>query len=345
MRFFISYLLSVAFLVTSVFSCSHEYELDAIFSPLPPISGGDNTEPYGWQIEHFGGGAYMVTEGVYQALFVVSTDGVILVDAPPTIGPKIGYAISNVTHLPVTHFVYSHSHADHAAGAYLYANNNVQIIGQDWTARKLAEASDKKRPVPRITFPDNYTLKVGNQTLELSYKGENHELGNIFIYAPCQKVLMLVDVVFPGWVPFAQLAVSTNIPGWVNSHYQILQYDFEYYIGGHIGRSGNRADVETQLEYVMDLLNNCNKTITLSGTDDPVVGTEALLGKVSQLNPGNYWAEFKAYLDITAEYCANVTNEKWLGVLGGADVFGFENAYTMIESLRIDWDNLGPFGG
>jgi hypothetical protein len=39
--------------------------------------------------------------------------------------------------------------------------------------------------------------------------GTNHLPGNIFIYAATkQRVLMLVDIVFPGWVPFPYLAIA-----------------------------------------------------------------------------------------------------------------------------------------
>lgn len=61
----------------------------------------------GYYTESFGGGAYMVTDGSYQALFLVSTEGVIVVDCPPTIGTKLIHAIGNVTDQPVTHLVYS----------------------------------------------------------------------------------------------------------------------------------------------------------------------------------------------------------------------------------------------
>ena len=57
-------------------------------------------------------------------------------------------------------------------------------------------------PIPNETFSNNYTLEIGNQTLQLEYYGYNHFPGNIFIYAPKQKVLMLVDIIFPEWVPF-----------------------------------------------------------------------------------------------------------------------------------------------
>ena len=65
---------------------------------------------------------------------------------------------------------------------------------------------------------------------------------------------------------------------------------------------------------------------------------------VEEANPGNSWAVFETYLDTLAGYCANVTTEKWTGKLAGADVFGLSNAHVMLESLRIDYDILGPFG-
>lgn len=322
---------------------SHEEELTEIFNPLPPAVNAPTIGPSGYIVESLGLGAYVVTDGVYQALFVVSSDGVILVDAPPTIGQNIGYAIGNVTDKRVTHLIYSHSHADHIGSASLFDGHGVTIIAQEETKVLLQEVYDPLRPLPTSTFKHSYNLRVGNQTLELSYKGENHVRGNIFIYVTGPKVLMLVDLVFPGWVPFSELAESTNIPNWIKAHDQVLGYDFDHYVGGHLGRTGTRSDVITQQQYVQDLFNNCNATIALTATNNPLLGAASLLGTVGKNNPGNYWAEFKAYLDISAEYCANLTNEKWGNVLGGADVFGFENAYAMIEHLRIDYNILGPF--
>ena len=67
-----------------------------------------------------------------------------------------------------------------------------------------------------------------------------------------------------------------------------------------------------------------------------------MFGPVRAKNPGNGWAPFKVYLDVLAEFCANRTNEKWLGRLAAADVFQFENAGVMVESLRIDYGVLRP---
>lgn len=345
MKTLFSLLSSVLLFSSLAAQCSIQDEPNDVFLPLPETSKGLAIGPEGYVTETFGGGVYMVTDGSYQCLFVVSTKGVILVDSPPTIGKNIFFAIGNVTDKPITHLVYSHSHADHIGTASLVAKPGVEIIAHEDTTELLRSYADPGRPIPTKSFERDYVVKSGNQTVHLSYKGENHCRGNIFIYAPSAHVLMLVDVVFPGWAPFTQLAVSSNIPGWVDAHTQILKDypNMKHFVGGHLGRSGNRQDVLIQQEYIHDLRTACTAAIELSATADPVLGAMHIQDTVLAANPGNYWAVFRAYLDVVAERCANVTNEKWLGKLGAVDVFAFDNAHAMVEHLRLDYNVLGPF--
>ena len=131
-----------------------------------------NTPP-GYRVQAFGQGAYMVTDGIYQGLFFVATDSVIVVDAPPTIGEKFLQAIESVTSSPVSHVVYSHAHADHIGAAYLFGSpSKVTFVAHQLTADELAQSPDyKHRPAPAITFESEYSLKVGNQSVELKYLG------------------------------------------------------------------------------------------------------------------------------------------------------------------------------
>lgn len=312
------------------------------FRPVPKGSAALPVNPKtGYYLEHLGAGTYFITEGAYQAIFLVSDAGVIVVDCPPTIGYKLKSAIKTVTDKPVTHLVYSHAHADHIGGAYIFNDTVREYIAHYKTLQILEELPtlDPLRPLPNVVFREEKVLRVGNQTLELCYKGPNHLDGNIFIYAPAAKTLVLIDVVFPGWLPFAALAQSNDIVGWIRAHDQILKYKFETYVGGHLGRYGNRHDVVLQKQYVTDLYNNCAAAINGG------INASQVLGPVSSMNPGNPWAQFKVYLKAAADQCAEKTNEKWLGRLAGVDIFGWENAFKMVEVLRIDYDVLGPAFG
>jgi len=101
--------------------------------------------------------------------------------------------------------------------------------------------------------------------------------------------------------------------------------------------------VPVQKEYMQDLLASCMQALDLAAMGDPLSSAAVLQGAVELVNPGNPWAVFRGYLAVVAEYCGNATNKKWVGRLGAADVWGFDNAWTMAESLRIDYNVFGLF--
>src|SRR5580700_1104130 len=125
-------------------------------------------------------------------------------------------AITGANGMPgtVTHMVYSHSHADHIGASSLFGSDVVRI-GHIENRRLLLRDDDPNRPPPTVTFEDRYVLEVGGEVLELGYHGPNATPDNIFIHAPAHQTLMVVDILFPGWVPFKSLAIAQDIPGWI----------------------------------------------------------------------------------------------------------------------------------
>lgn len=83
---------------------------------------------------------------------------------------------------------HSHRHADHIGAAIVYGPN-AKIMAHEKTRELLERFPDLYRPVPTETFSKDATLHVSGVKLNLSYKGQNHSEGNVFIYAPKQKVL------------------------------------------------------------------------------------------------------------------------------------------------------------
>lgn len=308
-------------------------------APVPESAFGQQVDPEkGYLVEEISDGLYYVTEGSYQVMFLTTGEGVIVVDAPPSIGPNLLVAIAEVTDEPITHVIYSHSHADHIAAAGLYPAEATYIAHAE-TASNLALDPGESReyefgvfvggsavPEPTITFTDNFILEVGNQRLELTYSGPNHNRGNIFIYAPKQKVLMLVDVVFPGWSPFKDLAITEDVPTYIRSHDDILAYDFDTFVGGHISRLGTREDVEIQKKYILEMQANAATAIQ-------TVDFMAVAAEVGFANP---WLLFDTYLDEVSQTCAELTEPNWIDKLGGVDIFTESHCFRLIESLRIN---------
>jgi glyoxylase-like metal-dependent hydrolase (beta-lactamase superfamily II) len=304
---------------------------ESAYGPMIPMDKG-------YVVEEIGDGLYWLADGSYQTMFLTTGEGVIVVDAPPSMGEKILMAISEVTDEPITHVIYSHAHADHIAAAGIYPED-ATYIAHDETLSQLEQVAMEERdfpfgifvggsmvPIPALSFTDTYTLTVGSQTLILDYHGANHEPGNIFIYAPKQKVLMLVDVIFPGWVPFMYLALAEDVQGFIKSHDQVLEYDFDHFIGGHLTRLGTPEDVQIQKEYINDII--MNSATALQTVD--------FMGIATEVGFENPWNLFDRYLHAVTEESTKRTLEKWRGKLGGADIWTFKHSSVIVESLRIE---------
>jgi len=309
------------------------------YLPVPASAFGPPVNASGYFVGQVAGNLYWVTDGFYQAMFLSTVEGVVVVDAPPTIGRNLLRAIDDVAGARgwptrVTHLVYSHSHADHIGAASIFGRGVIRVAHAE-TKRLLKVARDPNRPVPDVTFEDRYQLRVGGERLELSFHGPNHSPDNIFIHVPSTATLMVVDVIFPGWVPFRNLAESRDIPGWIAAHDTVLSTPWHTLVGGHLGRLGTRADVALQRDYVNDLLASTRATIDALDPTPFFVKYGAT---------GNAWAIFKSYLDAAAERAAAPVATKFSGRLAAADVFTTANAAAMVNSARIDAGFLGPFG-
>ena len=176
------------------------------YAPIPPSALGPAVNEQGYFVGRVEKNLYWVTDSAYQAAFLTTRDGVVLFDAPPSIGHNLQRAIDQIAaengvSNKVTHLVYSHHHADHIGGSSLFGKHVVRI-GQVQAKQLLASENDPARPVPDVTFKTHRTLHVGGERIDLAWHGTNHTPDNIYIHFPDHDTLMLVDILLPGWVPF-----------------------------------------------------------------------------------------------------------------------------------------------
>ena len=175
------------------------------YAPIPRSAIGPALNDQGYYVGRVERNLYWVTDGVYNSAFLTTRDGVVLFDAPPSIGHNLRRAVDEIAAADgvsntVTHLVYSHHHADHGAAASIF-DGDVVHIGHEETRRLLLRDDDPARPVPEVTFADRYTLEVGGERAELAWHGPNHTPDNIYIHFPGHDTLMFIDVVNAGWVP------------------------------------------------------------------------------------------------------------------------------------------------
>ena len=227
------------------------------YAPIPRSALGPALNDQRYYVGRVERNLYWVTDGVYQSAFLTTRDGVVLFDAPPSIGPNLRRAVDEIAAAngvtnTVTHLVYSHHHADHAGAASLFGGDVVRI-GHEETRRLLVRDNDPARPAPEVTFADRYTLEVGGERVELAWHGPNHSPDNIYIHFPGHDTLMFIDVVNAGWVPIYNVNLSEDVPGYIGAPAIALSYPWTHFICGHLGRLATRDDVAVHQAYIADI--------------------------------------------------------------------------------------------
>jgi glyoxylase-like metal-dependent hydrolase (beta-lactamase superfamily II) len=306
------------------------------YAPLPPSALGVALNDQGYYVGRVERNLYWVTDGVYQAAFLATADGIVQFDAPPSIGHNLRRAVDEIAAAEgvsnkVTHFVYSHHHDDHGGAAFLF--DDVVRIGHEETRRLLRRDNNPGRPLPDVTFADRYTLQVGGERVELAWHGSNHSPDNIYIHFPDHDALMLIDIVNAGWVPIYNTNLSEDVPGYMGAPAIAMDYPWTHLICGHLGRLATRDDVELHQRYIADI--EASATDALASVDPVPYYTHYW---------PNFWAGVKAHLDAVTERTAAPVIAKYTGVLAAADieVFTRTTAFAIMQSLRLDRGPSGP---
>lgn len=196
---------------------------------------------------------YIFRNGNHQAMFVVTSAGVIATDPVAYGRPQGGAAyveeIRKVTDKPIKYLIYSHHHYDHIAGGQAFKDAGAKIIAHKRAKERLAKLQDPATPLPDEVVDKKRVLRLGGTTLELTYHGPNHSDSTLAMRLPKERLLFVVDLLpvatFPGlgMIDFHPLEAQKSIA-------EILKLDWDRLIPGHPGpggRLGTKKDVEDQL--------------------------------------------------------------------------------------------------
>src|ERR1700754_852123 len=299
------------------------------YAPVPKSAFGPALNEQGYYVGRVERNLYWVTDGVYQAAFLTTSDGVVLFDAPPTIGHNLQRAIDEIARAngvgnTVKYLVHTHHHADHGGASSLFGRDVVRI-GHEETRRLLLRDDDPARPAPEETFQDRRSLEIGGEHIELAWHGTNHSPDNIFIHLPDHDTLMLVDIVNPGWAPVYLSNLTEDIPGYVEAPATALTYRWRHFIGGHMGRLGTRDDIAVHQEYMADIAEHSRAALD---TVDPT----PYFVKYGE----NTWAALRGYLDAVTAAAAAPVIEKYIDVLAASAVFTASTTFHVMQSIRLD---------
>ena len=262
---------------------------------------------------------FVVSDGVYQSAFLKTSEGVVVLDAPARYGARLPEIIHQ--YAPgerITHLIYSHAHKDHIGGSQAFRNvDGLKVVAHERVRETLKGLKANDILMPNVTFASEYHLHVGQQPISLKNHGNFHSAdADIFVYLPNQKFLYAVDIIEPGYVPFKALGFSANISRYKSIFNDLLAYDFDIFLAGHLDVLGTRQDVIDTRDYVNDLE-------SISADLIKTVSPAGFFAKVFSAlkNSENKMLAYHYYLDEIARQCAESVTKVWRGRLSGVDVW------------------------
>jgi len=201
---------------------------------------------------------YVFRYGNHQAMFVVTSAGVIATD-------PIGYGrpqavttyvdeIKKVSTQPIKYLIYSHHHFDHIAGGKPFKDAGATVVAHRRAQERLAVLKDPHTVLADETMDGARTITLGDTTLELTYVGLNHSDSSIVMRLPKQKVIFAVEFIPVGSVPGRGMIDSYPLE-WEESLKRVLAMDWDRVIPGHPGpggRLGTKQDVQNLLTFLQD---------------------------------------------------------------------------------------------
>jgi glyoxylase-like metal-dependent hydrolase (beta-lactamase superfamily II) len=288
----------------------------------------------GYLVKELKPSVFIITDGGYQSLFVTTGKGVVLFDAPPSFAQHIGQAVAEMTKEPIAKLVYSHMHVDHIGGAglILQQNSGIEIVAEEGVARFLSERSYPSRPMPTTTFRDLERLTFGSMEAEMKVGYWHSPPGDLFIYFPDKKVLMAVDMMSSGSVPYMGLDLTMNMDAYMKVFDQLLWYDFDILVPGHHSNPSTRDDVRLVKDYVMDVYQTMKR---IHESDH-----QALISQAARKYGGdNTYAIARVLFDSEITQGSNEIKDRWMTRLDNVDVWA--ESHCSAALVYYEWD-IGP---
>lgn len=207
----------------------------------------------------------------------------------------------------------------------------MEIISEKGVADFLKEMKDPRRPAPAKTFVNETKIKFGTAEIELKKKEYHSNEGDLFIYLPKKKVLMAIDSLAPGYVPFMNFDLTTNMHEYLKMFDELLAYDFDVLITGHLTSLGTRQDVLDTKNYTMDVYETVKRIHNSADQKKMAMDT------IKEFGGDNKFLIFKLILDPLIERSYQEIKSRWIDKLAAVDIYGRSHARTMLIYVR--WDD------
>ncbi len=256
-------LLKIMFLVFFIFKKSFSFEVDEVAKGLFVHFGkqeDSNTKNNG-DIANIG--------------FIIGSKSIAVIDTggTPEIGMSLLKKIKEISSLPISHIIITHSHPDHFFGTEALVSEKVSIIGHEKLERALItnfefyknlqfnlikQESIKKvkliLPNQTVKVGKIKTINIGNREIEIKAWKSGHTDNDLSIYDKKTRFFWSENI-FVERVP----SIRASIKGWKSNLDETLKMDIDGIIPGHGPLKKKNQAIQPMMNYFDRLIKEVRK--------------------------------------------------------------------------------------
>lgn len=221
-------------------------------------------------LEQVEGDVYRFQNNFHFAMVVVTDEGIVVTD--PIDADAVAWLKAELASRfdqPITHMIFSHSHADHASGGQGWGD--IEVIAHE-EMPKHVKIGAVDTAMPTTTFADEYSFELGGKTFELTYLGEGHGDDLIVTVVRPENAAFVVDVVSPKRLPWRDFP-RTDIDGLIAQIEAVESLDFDILVPGH-SVVGTKEDATNTRLYIEHLKNEVKAALDAGQTEADILASD-----------------------------------------------------------------------
>ena len=207
--------------------------------------------------------------------FIIGSKSIAVIDTggTPEIGKSLLKKIKEISKLPISHIIITHSHPDHFFGTQELINNKTIILGHEKLERALINnfefyknlqfnlikqesIKQAKLIVPNQTVKVGSieTIDIGNREIEIQAWKSGHTDNDLSIYDKKTKFFWSENI-FIQRIP----SIRASIKGWKSNLDETLKMDIDSIVPGHGPLKKKNEAIEPMMNYFNRLIKEVRK--------------------------------------------------------------------------------------
>ncbi len=203
--------------------------------------------------------------------FIVGENSIAVIDTGSSvkIGQQMLKKIREISKIPISHIIITHSHPDHFLGTEAFMKNKPVIIGHENLNRSLVnnfefykalqfnltkDASVKSTKLflanKIVEKNKSITINLGERDIVIKAWSSGHTDNDLSVYDKKSKIFWSENI-FVNRIP----SIRASIKGWRENLNEILKLDIDKIIPGHGPAMSKKEAISPMLEYFDELIN------------------------------------------------------------------------------------------